>query len=83
MLVRRPRTFENKIWRMIYGPVRDTRINEWKRMFNMELLEEPRIEPVISYIKEQKIQWLRHFMRRNKQKTIRAVLEWNPEWKML
>lgn len=35
--VRRLRTFENKIWRMILEPVRDTKTNEWRRKFNKEL----------------------------------------------
>jgi len=49
--VRRLRTFENKIWRMICGPVRDTRTNEWRRKFNEEVQDELGLAPVTSYIK--------------------------------
>jgi len=49
------KTFENKIWRMICGQVRDIRTNEWKRKFNKELQEELGLAPVTSYIKGQRI----------------------------
>jgi len=75
------RTFENKIWRLTCGPVRDKRTSEWRRIFNKELQEELGIVPVTCYIKGQRIQWLSHIMRRNKQEIIRAVIDWKPEGK--
>ncbi|KAL4131010.1 hypothetical protein QTP88_008370 [Uroleucon formosanum] len=75
------RTFENKIWRMICGSVRDARTNEWRRKFNKELQEELGLAPVTSYIKGQRLQWFGHIMRKNKEETIRAVIEWKPEMK--
>jgi len=35
--VRRLKIFNNKIWRMICGPICDTRTNEKRRKFNKEL----------------------------------------------
>ncbi|KAL4113770.1 hypothetical protein QTP88_017351 [Uroleucon formosanum] len=78
---RRLRTFENKIWRKICGPVRDAGTNVWRRKFNKELQEELGLAPVTSYIKGQRLQWFGHIMRRSEEETIRAVIEWQPEGK--
>ncbi|KAL4089314.1 hypothetical protein QTP88_024368 [Uroleucon formosanum] len=78
---RRLRTFENKIWRKICGPVRDAGTNDWRRKFNKELQEELGLAPVTSYIKGQRLQWFGHIMRRSEEETIRAVIEWQPEGK--
>jgi hypothetical protein len=53
---------------MIFGPVCDTRKNEWRRKFNKELQEELGLAPVTSYIKGQRMQWLGHIMRRSEEK---------------
>jgi len=37
---RRLTTFENKIWRMIYGLKLDENTGMWRRKFNKELIEE-------------------------------------------
>jgi len=66
---------------MICGPVRDTRTNEWRRMFNKELQEELGLAPVTIYIRRQRLQWFGHIMRRSEGETIRAVIEWKPEGK--
>lgn len=60
---------------MICGLVRDKMTSKWRRKFNKELQEELGIAPVTSYIKGQRIQWLGHIMRRNKQEIIRAVID--------
>jgi HSP90 family molecular chaperone len=39
IIERRLKTFENKIWRKICGPVRDTRTGQWRRKYNQELKE--------------------------------------------
>jgi hypothetical protein len=78
---RRLRTFENKIWRKICGPVRDAGTNDWRRKFNKELQEELGLAPVTSYIKGQRLQWFGHIMRRSEEETIRAVIEWQPKGK--
>lgn len=40
---------------MIWGPIHDTRIDEWRRKFNKEFHEELGLVPVTSYIKGQRI----------------------------
>ena len=78
---RRLRTFENKIWRIICGPVYDNRAGAWRRKFNRELQDELELAPVTSFISGQRIQWLGHVMRRNEEETVRTVLEWKPTGK--
>jgi len=55
---RRLRTFENKIWRRICGPIYDESTGSWRRRYNKELLDMINISPVTSFIKGQRIQWL-------------------------
>lgn len=74
--VRRLRTFENIIWRMILEPVCDTKTNEWKRKFNKELKKKTGLNT--SYLKGQRIQWWGHIMRKSEEETIRAVIKWKP-----
>lgn len=75
---RRLRTFENKIWKKICGPVYDNRTGTWRKKFNRELQDELGLAPVHSFISGQQIQWLGHVMRRNEKETVRAMLEWRP-----
>lgn len=78
---RRLRTFENKIWRIICGPVYDNRTGVWRRKFNGELQDELELAPVTSFIIGQQIQWLGNVMRRSEEETVRKVLEWRPTGK--
>jgi hypothetical protein len=76
---RRLRTFENKIWRRICGPIKDPRIGQWRRKFNQELKEELNIVRVNGFIKSQRIKWLGHVMRRNTDALTKVALNWKPE----
>ena len=78
---RRLRTFENKIWRRICGPIYDESTGSWRRRYNKELLDMVNIPPVTSFIKGQRIQWLGHIMRRGESDTTKLALEWKPHGK--
>ncbi|KAL4090324.1 hypothetical protein QTP88_025183 [Uroleucon formosanum] len=75
---RRLRTFENRIWRKICGPVFDTNVRCWRRRFNRELQEIMNLTPVTSFIKGQRIQWLGHILRREENDPVRDAFEWKP-----
>lgn len=60
---------------MVFGPVPDTRANKWRKKFNKKLQIELGVAPVTRYIKEQKIQWLGHIMRKSEKETIKQ--SWN------
>ena len=78
---RRLKTFENKIWRKICGPVKDPRTGQWRRKFNQELKEELKIVSINGFIKSQRLQWLGHVMRWNNDAVTKIVLNWKPEGK--
>jgi len=75
---RRLRTFKNKIWRKICGPVFDTNVGNWQRRYNMELQEKMNLAPVTNFIKGQRIQWLSHILRRVENYPLRVAFEWKP-----
>jgi len=72
---RKLRTFENKIWRVICGPVYDNEKGIWKRKYNKELQEEMEMASVVSFIRGQRIQWLGHMWWRSEDDLNRVVLE--------
>lgn len=53
VIVRRIISFKNKVWRMICGPVYDTKTIERRRNFNKEFQQELGVAPVTRYIKGQ------------------------------
>ncbi|KAL4112236.1 hypothetical protein QTP88_016061 [Uroleucon formosanum] len=75
------RTFENKIWRVICGPVYDNEKRTWRKKYNKELHEEMEMASIVSFIKGQRIQWLGHMWRRSEHNINRVVLEWKPTGK--
>lgn len=69
------RTFENRVWRKICGPVIDEATGNWRRRYNKELSDMLDLAPVTSFIKGQRIQWLGHVLRRGENETVRVALE--------
>ena len=78
---RKLRTFENKIWRVICGPVYDGERGTWRRKYNRELQEEIEMTSVVNFMKGQRIQWLGHMWRRSEDDINRVILEWKPTGK--
>jgi len=74
------RTFENKVWRKICGPVFDAGTGNWRRRYKTELQELMKMGPVTNFIKGQRIQWLGHIMRQKENDLLRAF-EWIPQGK--
>jgi len=76
MTERRLRIFENRIWRKICGLVFETNVGCWRRRFNRELQEMMNeLAPVTNFIKDQKIQWLGHILRREENAPVRVAFE--------
>jgi hypothetical protein len=60
---RRPKVFENRVLKRIFGPKRDEVTGEWRRLHNKELYalySSPNIMPVI---KSRKLRWAGHVAR--------------------
>ena len=55
------RTFERKILRKIYGPVREA--EGWRVRYNHELQELIQGKDIVKFIKSQRIRWLGHMER--------------------
>jgi len=75
------RTFENRVWRKICGPIIDETTGNWRRRYNKKLCVLLKLAPVTSFIKGQRIQWLGHIMRREENEVVRVALEWKSQGK--
>lgn len=72
---RKLRTFENKIWIKICGPLLDAHTGEWHRRYSRELQD--MFGGTINYfIKGQRIQWLECIMCRKEDEPVRAAFDW-------
>jgi len=78
---RKLRTFNNKVWRKICGPLLDAHTGEWRRRYNRELQNKLEMGTINNYIKGQRIQCLGHIMRRKEDEPVRAAFDWVPQGK--
>ncbi|KAF0772260.1 Uncharacterized protein FWK35_00007901 [Aphis craccivora] len=70
-------SFERKILRRIFGPVKDSVTNEWRIRKNEELESLYQKPNIVEAIRTKRLQWAGHAWR-NKNPLIRTVLEKNP-----
>jgi hypothetical protein len=56
----RPRVFENRVLRRIFGPKRDEVTGEWRRLHNKELYAMCSFPNVIRVIKSRRLRWAGH-----------------------
>lgn len=49
---KRLKTYENKIWRRIFGPVIDVKTDQWRKKFNQVLQEELKFVIISWFIKK-------------------------------
>jgi hypothetical protein len=59
---RRPRLFENRILRQIFGPRRDAN-GEWRRLHNEQLHSLYRSPNIFRVIKPRRLRWADHIVR--------------------
>ena len=67
--------FENKILRMITGPVYDQQIQEWRRRHNWELRERTKQPHISQIVKGRRIQWAGHVARMDDERIPRRVFQ--------
>jgi len=69
-------TFENKILRVICGPVyNDDDLRCWCRRINKETRELTGISRITNFVKAQKIKWFGHVMRRSNSEYLKAAVK--------
>jgi hypothetical protein len=60
---RRPRVFENKMLRRIFGPKRDEVTGEWRRLHDKELYALYSSPNIIRVIKSRRLRWVGYVVR--------------------
>ena len=73
----KPKYFERKILRSIYGPVQDLN-NEWRVRMNQEIETLIKGENIVRFIKSQGLVWYGHINRMEDNRNIKAIMNWNP-----
>lgn len=69
--------FERKVLRMIVGPTRLDN-GEYRAKTNAELREVMDGEDIVKFIKAQRLRWLGHVIRADREETINAIVKWKP-----
>jgi hypothetical protein len=76
---RRPRVFENRVLRRIFGPKRDEVTGKWRKLHNEEL--NGLYSPDIRAIKSRRMRWAGHVTRMGERRDVYRVLVGKPEGK--
>jgi len=78
---RRPRVFENRVLRRIFGPKRDEVTGVWRKLCNEELNDLYSSPNIVRMIKSRKMRWTEHVARMGEKRGVYRVLVGNPEGK--
>ena len=71
---RKPRVFEDRVLRRIFGPKRDEVTREWRKLNNEELNDLYSSPNIIRAIKSRRIRWARHAA---------SMVEWRGAYRVL
>jgi hypothetical protein len=75
----RPRVFENRVLRRIFGPKRDEATAEWRRLHNEELNDLYSSPNIIRVIKSKRMRWAGHVARMGEQRSAYRILVGRPK----
>jgi hypothetical protein len=78
---RRPRVFENRVLRRIFGPKRDEVTGEWRKLHNEELHDLYSPPNIVRVIKSRRMRWVGHVARMGEERCVYRVLVGKPEGK--
>jgi len=78
---RRPRVFENRVLRRIFGPKRDEVIEDWRKLHNEELNDMHSSPNIFRVIKSRRMRWARHVACMGEGRGVHRVLVGKPEGK--
>jgi hypothetical protein len=77
----RPRVFENRVLRRIFGPKRDEVTGEWRKLHNEELHILYSSPNIIRQIKSRRMRWAGHVARMGEDRKVNRVLMGKTEGK--
>jgi hypothetical protein len=77
----KPRVFENRVLRRIFGPTRTEVTGEWRKLHNRELHNLYSSQDTIRQIKSRRMRWAGHVARMGEGRNLYRVLVGKPEGK--
>jgi len=78
---RRPRVFENRVYRRICGPRRDEVTGEWRKLHSVELYDLKSSPIIVRVIKSRRMRWAGHVARMGERRGVYRVLVGKPDGK--
>jgi hypothetical protein len=78
---RRPRVFEKRLLRRLFGPKRDEATGEWRKLHNEELHDLCFSPSILRVIKSRRMRWAGHVTRMEEGTGVYKVLVGKPEGK--
>jgi len=78
---RRPRVFQNRVLRRIFGPKRDDVMGEWRKLHNKELNDLYSSPNIVRVIKSRRMRWVGHAAHMGERKGIYRVFVRKPKGK--
>jgi len=76
---RKLRVFENMVLRRIFGPRREEVTEEWRRLYNEELIDLYTSPNIVWVIKSRRMRWAGHVARMGEERGVYRVLVGKPE----
>jgi hypothetical protein len=77
----RPRVFENRVLRRIFGPKRDEVKGKWRKLHNEELHFLYSSPDIIRQVKSRRMRWAGHVVRMREERKVYKVLVGKPKGK--
>jgi hypothetical protein len=77
----RPRVFENRVLRRIFGPRRDKVTGDWRKLHNEELHNLYSSPNIIRMIKSRRMRWTGHVAQMGETRNVYRILVGKPEGK--
>jgi hypothetical protein len=78
---RRPRVFENRVLRRVFGPKRDEVTGAWRKLHNEELNDLYSLSNIVRVVKSRRMRWAGHVARIGEDSGVHRVLVGKPEGK--
>ena len=77
----RPRVFENRVLRRVFGPKRDEVTVEWRKLRTEELSDFYSLPNIVWMVKSRRMRWAGHVARMGEGRGVHRVLVGKPEGK--